>query len=132
MLLKELHGKWEYPNKRIPFVMKGDLEGVEFSKRGLSQFHEKTNTYILVILSDGETSVTFDKNGTFPTQSEDQGFIRLDSTGSFHPNKRRNVPLDKIIQVYADVGNVFDAINYFEAGKDMKFVISEADEDEEG
>lgn len=116
--------------KLNPFIRKedksfeNDILNTEFSKAGLSEFHKKyKNIFLFVTLLDKNSCTIFDKSGTFPATDLGEN-TTYDPTGAYVGNRKgRKVSPDKVINITADVENVFDFINFFENNIDTESLI---------
>ena len=113
--------------------LEDDIMDTDFSKKGLAEFHKNhPGKYLFVILVgqiDGDQIIhTFDMSGTWPT--DDDGLMtRYPSTGAYFDigtgREGRKVPHEQIVAVAIWVHNVFDYINLFENGVDLRKLYGE-------
>ena len=100
----------------------------EISKEGLRRFHEETGMYLVLTLMDSKSASSFDMEGTWPSAAEDWPGPRWDETGIFSWERPRREDEDDIVYVLADIPNLFDAINFFEAERSFADMLAEGSE----
>lgn len=117
--------------KLNPFIgeefndLKDKILNTEFNKEGLEEFYKENHKYLLITLMDNETATSFDKNGTFTALNEDDDKLKFESTGSFSNYNKRRVSRDRVIEIFADVNNVFNFINFYENNKDLGILLGD-------
>lgn len=110
-----------------------EIMDTDFSKKGLAEFHRAhPDKYLFVILIgqiDGDQIIhTFDMSGTFPT--DESGLMtRYPSTGAYFDIGTgwdgREVSYERVVDATIWVHNVFDYINLFENGVDLRKLYEE-------
>ena len=100
------------------------INDVEFTKTGLKKFLETTGVRLQIMLDDSNKTQIFDAEGTFPT-SKYYKEIGYEGTGIYYPDKFVEYDNVVLITPFNFVDNVFDCINYFEAGKDLAELMTE-------
>ena len=112
----------------VPEPLGRQVLETEISKRGLRRFHEETGKYLVLTLLDDKSASAFDMDGTWPSSAEYWEGPRWEETGVYEWETPRKGEGD-IIHVMADIPNLFDAINFFEAGRGFADMLDEGSED---
>lgn len=123
MKLEELDPYFPDNGEAGPYAKRA-LEA-EVSKEGLRRFHEETGMYLVLTLMDDESASSFDMEGTWPATAECWDGPSWDETGIFGQERPRREDDGDVVYVLADIPNLFDAINFFGAGRGFADMIAE-------